>query len=326
MDKCEHGGDLDRAISQYGGSRWDWLDLSTGINPNSYVVSNDIIHPWRDLPDQQLIDLATHSAKHAYQAKLDCLPMAGVQHAIQLFPSIIKAKTKKAFILFPSYNEHEAQLFRAGWQVTRCKNLNQMLDADCAVIVNPNNPDGRQFSPKDLLKLSNTVGTLIIDESFCDLYPHLSVLPHVTKHHKNLIVFRSLGKFYGLAGLRIGFVFSCSEILNKFAEAAGKWAVSTPALCIGARALKDKGWRQQTIEKLANDALYLDRVACQNGLTCLGGTDLFRLYQCDNAKKMQDKLARYKIWTRIFNYSKDWIRFGLPPADGWKRLKKAMHS
>ena len=92
MDSCEHGGDLDRAISQFGGNRKDWLDLSTGINPNSYNVYNCTTHHWRDLPDQRLIDLVTHAAKYAYQSKFDCVPLAGVQQAIQLFPSIIEAK------------------------------------------------------------------------------------------------------------------------------------------------------------------------------------------------------------------------------------------
>ena len=326
MGKCEHGGDLDRAIAKFGGNRRDWLDLSTGINPNSYNVYNFTSHHWRDLPDQQLIDLVTHSAKFAYQAKFDCVPLAGVQQAIQLFPLIIKEKTKNAFIFYPSYNEYEAQLHKAGWKITHCQSLSQMFGADCAIVVNPNNPDGRQFLPKELLQLSKEVGTLIIDESFCDSYPHLSVLPHVNNHHKNVIVFRSLGKFYGLAGLRLGFVFSCYETLYLFSEATGKWAVSTPALSIGARALKDNNWRQQTLVKLEQDALCLDRIACQNGLTFLGGTNLFRLYRCNNAKTTQEKLAQCKIWTRIFNYSENWIRFGLPPKDSWIRLEKAMQS
>ena len=200
------------------------------------------------------------------------------------------------------------------------------ISAPIARTVTPNNPDGRQFLPEELLQLSNEVGTLIIDESFCDLYPHISVLPHVTKRHQNVVVFRSLGKFYGLAGLRLGFVFSCVKTLNQFEQAAGKWAVSTPALSIGARALKNNKWRQQTLVRLKYDALYLDRIASQNGLTSLGGTDLFRLYKSNNAKKTQEKLARHKIWTRIFNHSEHWIRFGLPTKDGWERLEKAMQS
>ena len=330
MAASEHGGDLDRAITKYGGNRKDWVDLSTGINPYAYPVSNiasslssDLL---RELPDQQLIDTATQSAKNAYQANFSSLPLAGAQQAIQLFPSIIEVGSKKACILHPSYNEYEAQLQKTGWQITYCHHLDEMTGADCAIITNPNNPDGRQFLPTELLELAHSVGTLIIDESFCDLYPHLSVLPLTTEQHQNIIVFRSLGKFYGLAGLRLGFVFSHSKTLNQFASAAGKWAVSAPALAIGADALQDENWRQQTMIKLTHDAKRLDRIAHQNGLHLIGGTDLFRLYQFDNAKNIQDKLAGHKIWSRVFSYSENWIRLGIPPDTGWEPLERALQS
>ena len=330
MATHEHGGDLDRAITQFGGNRKDWIDLSTGINPNSYPVFNlacDLSSALlRDLPDQQLIDAAAQSARNAYKSNFRGWPLAGAQQAIQLFPSIIEVGSKKACILHPSYNAYEAQLHKAGWQITHCQQLDEMKGADCAIIANPNNPDGRQFLPAELLKLADIVGTLIIDESFCDLYPHLSVLPLVTEHHQNIIVFRSLGKFYGLAGLRLGFVFSHDETLNQFTSAAGKWAVSAPALAIGADALRDENWRQQTMIKLTQDAGRLDRLAHQNRLRLIGGTDLFRLYQCDNAKNMQNKLAGHKIWSRIFSYSEDWIRLGIPPDSGWGQLQRALQS
>ncbi len=326
MLRCEHGGNLDRAISQFGGNRKEWIDLSTGINPYTYNVfdlSSDI---WRELPDQQLIVSTIHSAKIAYQAKSSCLPLAGVQQAIQHLPFIIKKKTKNVCILYPSYNEYEVQFQRANWNITRCQDVDEMKDANCAIIVNPNNPDGKKFLPNELLELSNTVGTLIIDESFCDLYPHLSVLPHLTEHHKNIIIFRSFGKFYGLAGLRLGFVFSCEETINEFSYALGKWAVSGPALAIGVCALTDDSWRQQTLEKLKADTLRLDKIAQQNGLESVGGTNLFRLYQCNNAKDIQHKLAEQRIWTRIFSYSEYLIRLGLPKEDGWDRLERAFRS
>ena len=330
MATHEHGGDLDRAITQFGGNRKDWIDLSTGINPNSYPVFNlacDLSSALlRDLPDQQLIDAAAQSARNAYKSNFRGWPLAGAQQAIQLFPSIIEVGSKKACILNPSYNEYEAQLHNAGCQITYCHHLDEMTGADCAIITNPNNPDGRQFLPTELLELAHSVGTLIIDESFCDLYPHLSVLPLATEQHQNIIVFRSLGKFYGLAGLRLGFVFSHSKILNQFASTAGNWTVSAPALAIGANALQDKNWRQQTMIKLTHDAKRLDRIAHQNGLHLIGGTDLFRLYQCDNAKNIQYKLAEHKIWSRIFSYSENWIRLGIPPDTGWEPLERALRS
>ena len=166
MLTCEHGGNLDRAISQFGGNRNEWIDLSTGINPYTYNVFDLSLDIWRELPDQQLIESVIHSAKFAYQAKFSCLPLAGVQQAIQLLPFIIKKKTKNVCILFPSYNEYEVQFQRANWNITRCQNVDDMKDANCAIIVNPNNPDGKKFLPNELLELSNTVGTLIIDESF----------------------------------------------------------------------------------------------------------------------------------------------------------------
>ena len=320
---CEHGGNLDRAISQFGGDRKDWLDLSTGINPHAFSVLDLRAELWRELPDQDLVESAIHSARDAYQSKFECLPLAGVQQAIQLFPSIIKAKAKKASILYPTYNEYEAQLGKAGWQINYCQTLDEMVGADCAIAVNPNNPDGSKFLPNNLLELSDNVGTLIIDESFCDLYPDLSVLPHLREQNKNIITFRSFGKFYGLAGLRLGFVFACDEILNEFSNAAGKWAVSAPALAVGARALKDEKWRQKMLVKLEQDACRLDKIAHQNSLKSVGGTNLFRLYQCKNPKDMQYKLAKHKVWTRIFSYSDSWIRIGLPPEDGWTQLNRA---
>jgi cobalamin biosynthetic protein CobC len=177
-----------------------------------------------------------------------------------------------------------------------------------------------------VFELADSVGALIIDESFCDLYPHLSVLPLTTEQQQNIIVFRSLGKFYGLAGLRLGFVFSHSKTLKQFASAAGKWAVSAPALSIGADALQDENWRQQTMIKLTHDARRLDRIAQKNGLHLNGGTDLFRLYQCDDAKNIQDKLAGHKIWSRVFSYSENWIRLGIPPNTGWEPLERALQS
>ena len=126
--------------------------------------------------------------------------------------------------------------------------------------------------------------------------------------------------------MRLGFVFSCEKTINEFSYTLGKWAVSGPALAIGACALTDYSWRQQTLEKLEADAPRLDKIAQQNGLESLGGTNLFRLYQCNNAKDIQHKLAKQRIWTRTFSYSEYWIRLGLPKEDGWDRLERAFRS
>lgn len=320
----EHGGDLDRAISHYGGERQSWLDLSTGINPNAYPVGEIASHLWSDLPDQALWHDVQQAAQDAYDTRIGCVPLAGAQQAIQIYPAIIPQGSQKAAIFHPTYNEHEAQLRRHGWQVTHCHKLEDMKGADCAVIVNPNNPDGRCFSPTELLALAGQVTTLVIDESFCDPYPALSVLPHLEKQAGNIIILRSFGKFYGLAGVRLGFVFGADDYLQSFANHAGKWSVSGPALSLGLAALNDRTWRNAMMAKLEQDARQLDDIVISAGPKLIGGTYLFRLYETNDAGALQNQLAKHHIWSRIFSYNKRWVRLGLPQDNDFERVKEAL--
>ena len=322
----EHGGDLDRAISQYGGVRHEWLDLSTGINPYAYRVSHLSDDIWSSLPDKGLYDTAERAAQMAYQTKARCLPVSGAQQAIQLYPAMIPQGAKKAHILSPTYNEHEAQLQKHGWHITPCRSLEALRGADCAVIVHPNNPDGHIWSPHDLLALANEVGTLIVDESFCDPHPELSLLPYLEGQKSNIIILRSFGKFYGLAGMRLGFVCGTSALVEQISDATGKWNVSGPALVLGATALQDHKWRLAMIDKLAQQAARLDEIIGSAGFAPVGGTTLFRLYQADDASALQDRLAKHHIWSRIFSYNPHWIRLGLPDDAGWARLRSALTS
>lgn len=322
----EHGGDLDRAIAQYGGERRLWLDLSTGINPHAYPLPDFAPSLWTALPDQSLFDAVLDAAQRAYHTTCRGLPLAGAQQAIQLYPALIPPGQKQAAIVSPTYNEHDAQLRRHGWQVTSCRALSDLARADCAVVVNPNNPDGTFFSPDDLCALADTVGTLIIDESFCDPYPQYSVLSRQQARPDNILILRSFGKFYGIAGSRLGFIFGNDALIDIFAQAAGKWSVSGPALALGATALADIKWREAMITKLHHDAAQLDEVMCHAGHTLVGGTTLFRLYETADAAALQDRLATHHIWSRIFSYNQNWIRLGLPPEDGWERVKRALTS
>lgn len=322
----EHGGDLDRAIAQYGGERHEWLDLSTGINPYAYRVSQIADDIWSSLPDSLLYDEAEGAAQMAYETKARCLPLSGAQQAIQLYPAIIPQGARQAHILSPTYNEHEAQLQKHGWQITPCRTLDALRGADCAVIVHPNNPDGHMTSPHDLLALAREVGTLIVDESFCDPHPELSLLPYLGDQESNIIVLRSFGKFYGLAGMRLGFVCGTSALVQHISDAAGKWSVSGPALVLGTKALTDRDWRLAMIDKLAQESSRLDEIICSAGVGLVGGTTLFRLYEADDARAFQERLAKHHIWSRIFGYNPKWIRLGLPDEAGWARLQSALKS
>ena len=185
------------------------------------------------------------------------------------------------------------------------------------VLVHPNNPDGRLWSAED-----TTPPLCIIDESFCDVTPDQSMVHLASQPGK--IVLKSFGKFWGLAGLRLGFAIAQPELISKLNDMTGPWSVSGPALRVGAEALQDEVWADQTRERLARDSQRLDSLVTAKGAELVGGTSLFRLYRVDNAAKWRTQLAQNHIWSRIFPYSEEFLRLGLPPEHGWARLESAL--
>ena len=198
-----------------------------------------------------------------------------------------------------------------------------LVGADLAVVVNPNNPDGRRHEPASLLALSLHVGRLVIDESFADAVPDVSLASDAGR--TGLLVLRSFGKFYGLAGLRLGFVLGNEADVAALAAMAGPWPVSGVAIEIGRRALLDRAWAEATRARLEREAARLDDLARGIGWSLVGGSPLFRLYETGDAVDTQKQLARAKIWSRIFGNKPGWLRLGLPGDETeWARLTAAL--
>lgn len=318
----DHGGNLDWAISHFGGEARDWMDLSTGINPRSYPLPEISARAWAALPTKADIEALKRVAQKAYRTRASVLPVAGASAAIQLVPQL--RTPGHARILGPTYNEHAAALTAAGWRVETVGELSDLSGADLAVVVNPNNPDGQRFDPDKLLKLKDSVGFLVEDESFADGWPDLSLASHLDPSTEGLLVMRSFGKFYGLAGLRLGFALGGKEV-EHMAELAGPWPVSGPAIEVGIAALGDTVWQEESFARLLADAKRLDQLAIRAGWQALGGTELFRLYDTGDAAHAQIALAKSQIWSRIFPYSKGWLRLGLPDGDAaWEKLEGAL--
>ncbi|PTX42796.1 L-threonine O-3-phosphate decarboxylase [Gemmobacter caeni] len=317
----DHGGNLDWAMARWGAG--DWLDLSTGINRRPYpmpALSGDDL---RALPTQAAQQALVAAAREAWTVAPDfaCLALGGAQAAIQLVPRL--ARAGRACVLAPTYNEHAACLRTEGWIVEDSRDLAALEGADLAVIVNPNNPDGRCTAQPALHALASRVGLLVVDESFADPLPDLSLLPHHPP--ENLLVLRSFGKFYGLAGLRLGFAFGPERLIGRLAAMAGPWPVSGPALAAGRVALGDRVWARMMRAQLAQDAARADTLAQAAGWDLVGGTPLFRLYHTPDAQAAQDHLARHHVWGRIFPWSSTLIRLGLPGGEGeWAQLAGAL--
>lgn len=317
----DHGGNLDQAMACYGAG--DWIDLSTGINRRPWPVPALSAAAWRNLPTKAAQTALVTQAAVSWGAAAGVAGVAlgGAQAAIQLVPRL--RPKGRAAVLGPTYNEHAACLSAEGWQVSAVTDLADLVGADLAIIVNPNNPDGRHFAPDTLLALVGRVGLLVVDESFGDVTPDLSLLPHAGR--AGLLVLRSFGKFYGLAGVRLGFAFGTEGDIAALSRMSGPWPVSGPAIEIGTHALADAAWAAAMRAQLAADAARADALAQRAGWQLVGGSDLFRLYDTGSAKTAQDKLARHQIWSRIFPWSETLLRLGLPgPEPEWQRLEAAL--
>jgi cobalamin biosynthetic protein CobC len=317
----EHGGNLDLAQQRFGGRAEDWIDLSTGINRLPYPVGELSARAWSALPSRAEIDALHQAARHAYRTRAPIVALGGAQAAIQLLPQL--APPGRARILAPTYNEYVGVLSAAGWDVQEVSELNALAGADLAIVVNPNNPDGRCFAPKDLLALLPRVGRLVIDESFADAVPQMSLASEADR--PGLLILRSFGKFYGLAGLRLGFAIGDAADIAKLAAMSGPWPVSGAAIAIGCRALRDDAWAEATSARLVRDCVRLDEMAQAQGWRLVGSAPLFRLYETPDALAAQERLARGHIWSRVFAQKPTWLRLGLPGSESeWTRLAEVL--
>lgn len=323
----KHGGGLAAAAAHYGGRVEDWLDLSTGINPCPPALPPIDPRAWHRLPDFEREDDARLAARAFYRSgSILPLPVPGTQSAIQLLPKLLQSG-KRAAILSPTYGEYGRSLTLAGVGVDGVADLADIHDAHgLVVVVNPNNPTGRAFSPDILLALAMRMkhcgGVLVVDEAFGDCQPDLSIASSV-EIHDNLVVFRSFGKFFGMAGVRLGFVIANDGISKIFAEGLGPWAVSGPALAMASALLR--GDSTAMLEKITLRKHALETVLLQAGLSVIGGTPLFSLVECQNARALHDHLCRDHILTRAFDYTPDWLRIGLAPdAASDQRLARSL--
>lgn len=310
-----HGGGLAAAAARYGGRVEDWLDLSTGINPCPPGLPPMDSRIWHRLPDREREDDARLAARDFYgSGTILPLPVPGTQSAIQLLPRLLAAG-KRAAILSPTYGEYGRSLTLAGVAVDCIADLADVgVEHGLVVVVNPNNPTGRCFPAEYLLTLATRIsswgGFLVVDEAFGDCQPALSVASAVERHD-HLVVFRSFGKFFGMAGVRLGFVIANHAIQQIFSDGLGPWAVSGPALALASALLRqDRNALHQHIS-LRKSAL--EAVLLHHGLTIAGGTPLFSLVECHDAKALHEHLCADHILTRAFDYAPNWLRIGLAP-------------
>jgi len=318
-----HGGNLTAAALEFGLAEADLIDLSTGINPSLYPHTEISERAFRMLPTPGEVENLLSAARDFYHVPdtSSIIAAPGTQAVLQNLPLLYPGR--EVAILSPTYSEHGHTWESAGNTVTPVPEFDALNQGDIAVLVNPNNPDGRRYQPEDILQLAEKVELLIIDEAFCDASSELSLVPYL--QGQNILVLRSLGKFFGLAGLRLGFVIGSDVITTALNDRLGPWAVSGPALEIGARALADDSWIAETAMDLMTKAERLNDLLQATGLSIVGGTELFTLIETKHAQAFYQALGKAGILLRRFEDQADWLRIGLPGTDAeWQKLAAAL--
>jgi cobalamin biosynthetic protein CobC len=275
------------------------------------------------LPEPAAVEWLAAIAAAAYRAPSPEHVVAGpgLQMLLPLVAALVRPG--RAAVLGPTYAEHARVAALAGHAVREVTAVGDLAGADLAVVVNPNNPDGRIIERDVLLRLAEQVALLVVDEAFIDGGPvDNSLATDLTR--PNLVVLRSFGKFFGLAGVRLGFALAATDIARRLRAALGPWAVSGPALAIGTTALADASWIAQTRRRLAAEAGRLDGLLAGAGLAVAGGTPLFRLVRTPAAAELFDRLGRAGIFVRRFAEQPTWLRFGLSGDEAWQRLATAL--
>jgi cobalamin biosynthesis protein CobC len=305
-----HGGRLRAAAALFPDAPRPWIDLSTGINPHPYRAQPPSQRELARLPDPEALAELEAAAAIAFAAPAERVAATpGTEAAIRIVPRLLGARSVS--IEPPTYGGH-AEAWRAVGADIRPGDP----DAEAHVVVNPNNPDGRLIAP-ETLRAAALHRWVIVDEAFADSDPAMSVAGDA---RGRLVVLRSFGKFYGLPGLRLGFVVAEPSLATEMRRAFGDWPVSTPAIRTGCAAYADAAWQARTRIRLARDRRRLDRILEDAGLTVLGGTDLFRLTRAPDADAVFLRLARAGLLCRPFEQG-NLLRFGLPGARvEWDRL------
>ncbi|PWE56693.1 threonine-phosphate decarboxylase [Metarhizobium album] len=322
-----HGGGITAAAAAYGGRPQDWLDLSTGINPCPPDLPDIDARAWHRLPDRHLVDTAREAARDYYRTGAVLpLPVPGTQSVIQLLPRLVPAGSRVA-ILSPTYGEYARAFTMAGLTVDAITELDAVRpEHGLVVVVNPNNPTGQLHAVEALerlrLKLAASGGLLVVDEAFADgARQGASIAADGAK--AGLIVFRSFGKFFGMAGVRLGFVVASQDRLALFEQWLGPWAVSGPALAIAAALMRSD--IKAISDRITSRKAALISVLEAAGLAVAGGASLFALVDDPRAAVIHDHLCRHHILVRTFDYAPAWLRFGLAPdTEADARLRTAL--
>jgi len=322
-----HGGALDVARRLFPDAPAPWIDLSTGVNPDFYPIPTLDPRWFTRLPQQCALDRLQTAAARRYGAAPPSVVIASGTQALIAALALLKPKAEVG-VLAPTYVGHEDGWLAAGARVWRVATVNELSEFDIGVVVNPNNPDGRVVRAVELIALTKAMrpgALLVVDEAFADFDDAETLAP--LKEAERIVVLRSFGKSYGLAGLRLGFALAQPDFAKRLRAILGPWPVSGAAMAIAESAFADDRWFAAARASAKARAARLDMLLWRAGWRIVGGTSLFRLADKADGAEAFRALLRAGILTRPFADQPARIRFGLPANEcEWGRLAAALGS
>ncbi|MFT5936136.1 MAG: cobalamin biosynthetic protein CobC [Pseudohongiellaceae bacterium] len=340
-----HGGNLVAASAEFGIPVEQWIDLSTGISPWVWPVPSIPDAVWQRLPYENN-DLEIAAALAYGCSPSSVLAVPGSQYAIHKIPGLVSSLvplidrapvSKKVAIPAVGYREHKQSWGSAGYDILFYASETQLLEIlnqeliQFAVVINPNNPTTQTMAPQTLLliasKLAARRGFLIVDEAFADVAPEFSVSHYCPS--PGLLVLRSIGKFFGLAGIRLGFVLGDPDLLAAIKKSLPIWTVTTVSRWLGEQALSDCDWQLRQQNRLkAQSEEWMKLIAIRYPSLSLQLNPLFvtAASEAKECLRIYQSLAKLGILVRLFTLDEGFngIRFGLPSESECQEFEKRL--
>ena len=336
-----HGGNIPWASKQFAIPENQWIDLSTGISPWHYPISTLSPRYFQQLPyaTTQLYQ----AAANYYGCPAEYLrAVPGSQYAIEQLPTLFAPQK----IALPTwgYSEHQKAWQAQGSEIIHYTNHSELLQLlnqqaiPYALIIRPNNPSAAFFTIEQVKQVEVLLQQkypnkhlLILDEAFIDLYPQASFIRHPPG--PRTVVLRSVGKFFGLAGIRLGFVCAQPALLQRLQAKLGQWLINGPSVGIGQQLFQDKPWAQQQRLRIRQQNKQLQQCLLQAGLPApLHSAGLFTSVFGEPEKFLQIfiQLAKAGVLVRYFPHpTQACLRFGLPGQHQqacFTRIKGLLHA
>lgn len=335
LKKPKHGGNLlalQRRLSQHpSAAKLNWIDLSSAVNRHPWPVPEIPIGLWHELPDLN----ALNQAAADYYGGGNFVTIAGTQQAIEALPNMLFAAEKRAKtkVLIPDvgYQEHGFAWSKWCYQLEAYQEYHTLSERDWQVLVliQPNNPSAKTLTLTqlhDLVEIAQAKDAyIILDEAFIDAVSGASVIEfYQTKNWpSSLIVLRSVGKFFGLPGARVGFCFAQPRVLEALSSVVGPWPVATPSAWLLTQAFKDVHWQYQAMEDLAQrNRRFAQQLQPLISSLCetvsWQRSELFFTLFSDSAENVFQWLQTLGIHVRL---GQGWLRFAVPAAAEFEVIK-----